>query len=121
MSDNTTPRGPDGAWMPGASPNPGGKPRKMREIEAMIDGEFRTVEDVRRGFLVLRDLAFNGVSNPVFSSRGVPIGEKVTHHPAFLEMWFNRIMGPVKELDLDFGDAKPEWLEYMRDKFILKQ
>lgn len=122
MSTNgDTPRGERGLWMPGVSPNPGGKPRKLREIEAMIDAEYRTVEDVRQGFLVLRDLAFNGVRNPVFSSRGVPLGEKVTHHPAYLEMWFNRILGPVKELDLDFSDATDDQLNYLRDKLKLRQ
>lgn len=121
MSSDTTPRGPGGAWLPGVSPNPGGKPRKMREIEAMIDAEWRTVEEVRTGFLTLRDLAFNGVRNPVFNGKGDVVGEKVTHHPAFLEMWFNRILGPVKELDLDFSDAPDGWLEYTRDKLKLRQ
>lgn len=120
MSDST-PRGPGGAWLPGTSPNPGGKPRKMREIESLIDAEFRTYEEVRQGYLVLRDLAFLGVKNPAFNSKGEIVGEKTTHHPAYLEMWFNRIVGPVKDLDLDFSDATPEELDYVRRKFNLKQ
>lgn len=120
MSDDKTPRDPAGLFLPGTSPNPGGRPRKLREIEQLIDVEFRCYEEVRQGYLTLRALAFNGVKNPVFSPKGIPIGEKVTYHPAYLEMWFNRIVGPVKDLDLDFSDATPEQIEYMKRKFGLK-
>jgi hypothetical protein len=121
VSTEGTPRGPGGWFLPGQSPNPGGKPKKMREIEAMIDSEFRTVDEVRQGYLVLRDHAFLGFKNPVYSPQGKVIGEKTTHVPAYLEMWFNRIVGPVKELDLDFSDADPAFLDYMRDKLKLRQ
>lgn len=44
-------RAPDGRWKPGAgSPNAGGRPRKLREIETMLDEEHRTVENMRPVF-----------------------------------------------------------------------
>jgi hypothetical protein len=105
------------SWVEGGpSPNPGGKPKKLREIEAMLDAEFRDVASVREMFTVLRKLALQGFTNDVFDKEGSRVGEKTTYHPAYMEQLFNRLLGPVKDLEIDLSDAPIEALTYLRDK-----
>lgn len=104
-------------WVAGGpSPNPGGRKRTLVEIERMLDAEFRDVESMRENFTRLRDLALNGVVNEVYTKDGALCGRKVTHHPAYLAMLLDRTIGPVKDLEIDLSDAKPEHLEYLREK-----
>lgn len=109
-------RSESGKWLPGASPNPGGKPKKLREIEAMLDAEFRDVASVREMFQVLRKLALQGTTNDVFDKEGSVCGEKTTFHPAYMEQLFNRLLGPVKDLEIDLTDAPKEALDFLREK-----
>lgn len=85
----------------------------------MLDAEFRSPDQLREVFTMLRELAMNGVSNPVFDKQGTEVGTKVTYHPAYMQMLLERLMGPVRDLDLDLSDAPTEALAYLRDK--LKQ
>lgn len=108
-------------WVEGGpSPNPGGRPKKLVAIERMLDEEFRSPEQLREVFTMLRELALNGVSSPIVNAKtGEITGTKVTYHPAYMEMLLERLMGPVRDLDLDLSDAPTEALTYLRDK--LKQ
>jgi hypothetical protein len=109
------------AWVKGGdSPNPGGRPKKLVAIERMLDEEHRTPENMRAVFQILRDLATNGVTVPVFD-KGMQCGEKTTFHPGYMELYLNRVMGPAREPDIDFSDADDETLAYLRDKLRLKQ
>jgi transcriptional/translational regulatory protein YebC/TACO1 len=113
------PRGDAGKWLPGASPNPGGRPRRLVEVEAMLDAEFRDVASIREAFTVLRKLALQGATNDVFDKEGNVCGEKTTYHPAYMQMLFDRLLGPVKDLDVDLTGVSPEALSELRS--VLKQ
>lgn len=104
-----------GQFPPGVSGNPGGRPKKLREIEAMLDAEFRTVEGVREAMTVLRKLAVSGVTNDVFFE-GCRCGEKTEYSPAYMEMYLCRILGPVKEQvsELDLSGMSDAALEELR-------
>jgi hypothetical protein len=82
----------------------------------MLDAEFRDVASIREAFTVLRKLALQGVTNDVFDKEGAVCGSKTTHHPAYMEMFLNRLMGPVKDLEIDLSDAPEEALSYLREK-----
>lgn len=114
-------RGPGNpAWVKGGdSPNPGGRPKRLVEIEKMLDAEFRDIASTRENYQVLRKLALQGVTNDVFDKDGCRIGEKTTHHPAYMEQLFNRLYGPIKELPLDLSDASDEFVMELHNR--LKQ
>lgn len=118
MADNSDPerprRGPGRPFQPGESGNPGGKPKKLREIEAMLDAEHRTVEQIRETFRVLREVA-HGVNEPVFY-KGVICGEKRVYSSAHMEIYLNRVLGPVKELKIDLTDAPDEVVRFLAER-----
>lgn len=120
-SADRQPRNPSGRFLPGGgSENPGGRPRKLVEIEKMLDAEFRDVASTRENYQVLRKLALQGVTNDVFNKDGDCVGEKTTYHPAYMEQLFNRLYGPVKELEgIDLSNVSPEALAELRE--VLKQ
>lgn len=108
-------------WVEGGpSPNPGGKPKKLVEIEKMLDAEFRDIASTRENYQVLRKLALQGFTNDVYDKEGAVCGEKTTYHPAYMEQLFNRLYGPVKELEqIDLSGVSPEALIELRA--VLKQ
>lgn len=108
-------RGEGGKWLPGASPNPGGKPKKLREIEAVLD-EFRTPEEIRENMRVLKKLALQGVTNDVFDKEGAVCGSRTTYHPAYMEMLMNRTLGLVKDPPVDLSDVPDDELRTLREK-----
>jgi len=113
-------RGPGNPnWVQGGpSPNPGGRPKRLVEIEKMLDAEFRDVASIREAFTVLRKLALQGVTNDVFDKEGCRCGEKTTYHPAYMAMLFDLLLGPVKDLPIDLSHASDETLKYLRAKLM---
>lgn len=108
-------KGGNPSWVKGGpSPNPGGKPRKLVEIEKMLDEEFRDVASTRENYQVLRKLALQGAQNDVFDKDGAVCGQKTTYHPAYMEQLFNRLYGPVREVPIDLKDANEEFLAELR-------
>lgn len=94
----------------GPSPNPGGRPKRLREIEDMIDSEFRTPETIRDALVACQKYGFThevGVNKDGgdILLRGADAG--------FAKIFFDRVMGPVKELEVDLRDAPPEVLDYI--------
>lgn len=109
-----TPRGEAGKWLPGHSPNPGGKPRKLREIEAMLDEEHRTISNMREVFSRLKALALGEVIT-VKDKDGLTDIE-LDADARFMALYLDRVLGPVKDLEIDLSDAPMEALSYLREK-----
>src|SRR5580698_9533960 len=84
------------AWVKGGgSPNPGGRPKALREIEAMLDSEHRTVENMRETYRRLKELAFAG------------------ERDGFFKLYLERLQGPVREIEIDLDDAPQEVIDYL--------
>jgi hypothetical protein len=115
MNEGNNPnQGGNPNWIKGGpSPNPGGKPRKLVEIEKMLDEEFRDVASTRENYRVLRKLALQGAENEMFTPTGAPY-TKTTFHPAYMEQLFNRLYGPIREVPVDLTDATDEFLAELR-------
>lgn len=101
------PRGVAGKWLPGTSPNPGGRPAKLRAIEEMIDKNHRNVEVMREVFDRLKALALGEVVE-VFH-KGELVGLRLQADAAFMKLYLDRVLGPVKE-QMD-GDEFDELLK----------
>lgn len=115
--DNTgpdVPRGEAGKWLPGTSPNPGGKPKKLREIEQMLDQEHRTVGNMREVFRRLKALALGEVVRVVDKDGNVDVELKADSR--FMALYLDRVLGPVKDLEIDLSDAPKEALSYLAEK-----
>lgn len=117
--DNTgpdVPRGEAGRWLPGTSPNPGGRPKKLREIEEMLDAEHRTPENMRVVFARLKALALGEIIHEVDKDGEVTIG--LSADPAFMKLYLDRTLGPVKEVvsDDDLRDAPDAVLEWIASR-----
>jgi hypothetical protein len=108
------PRGEAGKWLPGTSPNPGGKPKKLREIEAMLDQEHRTVANMREVFGRLKALALGEIIHVTDREGNIDVELKADSR--FMGLYLDRVMGPVKDLEIDLSDAPSEALAYLREK-----
>ena len=114
----TTPdvkRGKRGKWLPGASPNPGGRPKKLVEIERMLDADHRNLENMREVFAQLRALATENVIGRWTDKDGNERESIRQPNPAFMQMYLERTLGPVKPIELDLTDAPPEALKRLAD------
>lgn len=92
----------------------GGRPAKLREIEAMLDAEHRNVENMREVFARLKFLA---LGEPVLvMHRGHEVRIELKAHPEFMRLYLERVLGPVKELIPDewLADAPDEVVEWLR-------
>lgn len=98
------PRGEGGKWLPGTSPNPGGRSRRLREIEDMLDAEHRTVENMREAFGQLRAMALGEIVEVKY--KGKVVGIQLKCDPAFMKLYLERILGPVA--DGEVIDSKVE-------------
>lgn len=105
----------------GASPNPGGRPRRLAEIEKMLDAEHRTVENMREVFARLKALALGEVVRvPDPDSEDGTATIELRSDPAFMKLYLDRTLGPVRELASEediarmMQDAPPEVVEWWR-------
>ncbi|HEY6854062.1 MAG TPA: DUF5681 domain-containing protein [Gemmatimonadales bacterium] len=108
-SESERRRGPGRPFAPGQSGNPGGRPRKLAEIERMLDEEHRGVEHMKYVFSKLRDLALEGDEKGVYW-KGALVNTEIVHDPAYMKLYLDRVLGPVREL---MSDA--EIAELLRD------
>lgn len=108
-------RAPDGRWKPGAgSPNAGGRPRKLREIETMLDEEHRTVENMRPVFARLKFLALGEPVEVMF--RGSVVRIELKADAAFMSLYLDRVLGPMAKGQIDLSDAPQEVVDYLAHK-----
>jgi hypothetical protein len=98
------PRDRAGHWIAGGpSPNPGGKPRKTREIEEMLDAEHRTVENMREVYGRLKALAMGELVTVMDEDGEVTVTLKADAR--FMAIYLDRLWGPVKLVDDHRVDA----------------
>ena len=100
----------------GPSLNPGGRPRKLVEIEAALDAEHRTVENMKEVFAQLKAMATEAVITRHTDKEGNTTESIRQPNPAFMAMYLDRILGPVKELKIDLSDAPDEVVAYLAEK-----
>ncbi len=96
----------------GPSLNPGGRPKKLVEIEKMLDAEHRTLENMREVFAQLRVLATENVISRWTDKDGNEHESNEQPNPAFMKMYLERTLGPVKDLAIDLADAPDEVLRW---------
>lgn len=105
-----------GRIVPGSGAiHPGGRPKKLVEIEAMLDAEHRTVANMRDVFARLKALAMGEVVE-VLDKDGAVVGLKLASDARFMDLYLNRILGPVKELKVDMSDWPDEMVAFFADK-----
>ncbi len=87
-----------GKFAPGNRANPGGKPKALREIEAMLNKEHRNVAKMREVFDTIRMLALRGEKGD----------------SGYAKLYLERILGPVKDIEIDLSDAPPEVVAFLK-------
>jgi hypothetical protein len=92
-------RGPGRPFQPGQSGNPGGRRRKIQDIEEMLDEEHRTVANLREIFAMVRRVAM-GVERGVYH-RGVRVATEIEYDATWMTLYLNRVIGPVREIASD--------------------
>jgi len=100
----------------GPSLNPGGRPKKLVEIERMLDAEHRTPDNMREVFTRLKELAMEDMITAHTDEKGVEHITRRPPNPAFMALYLDRILGPVKELKIDLTDAPDEVVAYLAEK-----
>lgn len=100
-----------GKWLPGQSPNPGGRRKALTEIEDMIDSEFRTPDTIREALEACKTYGFTHETgfgkNGEYMLRAADAG--------FAKLFLDRVLGPVKEIeDIDLSNAPPEAIEFIK-------
>ncbi len=94
----------------------GGRPPKLREIEAMLDAEHRNVASVKEVFAQLKAMATEAVITRHTDKEGNTTESIRQPNPAFMALYLDRILGPVKELKIDLSDAPDEVVAYLAEK-----
>lgn len=118
MAENSVPpkrkqRGKGRPFLEGVSGNPGGRPPKLREIEAMLDAEHRPVDKMREVYETLRKVAL-GVKREIYW-QGVVVGAEIEYSSSFMDLYLNRVVGPVKEIKADLSDAPEEVIAWLSE------
>src|SRR6185503_15951978 len=106
---------PSPVGQKGYTGNPGGRPKALKEIERMLNEEHRTVDNMRAVYARLKFLALGEPVEVTF--RGAVVRIDLKADPAFMKLYLERVVGPVKDLDdLDelLKDAPPEAIEFLR-------
>ena len=99
----------------GPSLNPGGRPKKLVEIEKMLDEEHRNVASVKEVFAQLKAMATENVISRWTDKDGGEHESIRQPNPAFMAMYLDRILGPVKELKIDLADAPEEVVTWLAE------
>ncbi len=107
-----------GRFGPGNRPkNPGGRPKKLRELEKLLNTEHRNIPMMREVFNRLRALA---MGEPIIVPFVGPDGEvklecQLKADARFMQLYLDRIMGPAKAFDdsIDLSDAPDEVLQWL--------
>lgn len=110
-------RASDGKWLPGSSANPSGQTKAMAEIQAMLNAEHRTAANMREVFARLKSLALGEIVTVTDREGNVDLELKADAR--FMQLYLDRTLGPVKELDVDLTGVSPEALAELRG--VLKQ
>jgi hypothetical protein len=116
--ETTTPdakRGERGKWLPGRSPNPGGRSKKIVAIEAMLDAEHRTVENMRETYGVLRDCAQGKHQGETVTKDGEVVTYTLPPDKGMMELYLNRVQGPIEKLKVDLKDAPDEVVSWVAE------
>lgn len=105
---------PERQFRPGQSGNPVGKSRVLADIQKMLDEEHRGVERMREVFDRLRALALGTVVHVPDGDGAIDI--QLQADPAFMKLYLDRVLGPVKELitDEDLRDAPDVVIDWLR-------
>lgn len=90
-------------FVKGVSANPGGRPKKLVEIERMLDEDHRDVTKMREVFARLRALAMGEIVTVV--DRHGKVDLELDADPAFMKLYLDRVMGAVKAKDDDLESA----------------
>lgn len=97
-----------------------GRPRKLRDIEKMLNAEHRTVEQMREVFNRLRALALGEtILVPCVTAQGeLTFTCKLNADPVYMKLYLERLMGLPKSFDdeVDWSDAPSEFFEYLKRK-----
>lgn len=108
--------------------NAGGRPKKLRDIEKMLNTEHRDLNKMREVFSRLRSLALGEVIVIPMRKHGgalqldengdVMMEIKLEADARFMQLYLDRLMGPAKAFDddMDLSDAPSVVLEYLRLK-----
>jgi len=96
-------RGKDGKFGPGNTAATGGVPKWRKEIEKMLNDEHRTPQQMSETFALIRKVA-HGVDEPVYY-KGEVCGEIRKYDGAWMNLYLERVLGPVRDLDVDLTDA----------------
>src|SRR5262245_35634533 len=97
----------------GTSGNPGGRRKSIQAIEQMLDAEHRTPERLRPVYKRLRRVAM-GVKRAKFY-KGQVIGYERVYDAAFMEIYLNRVQGPVQQIKADLSDAPDEVVAWLAE------
>lgn len=79
----------------------------------MLDAEHRTVEQMRETFALIR-MVSHGVDEPVYY-KGEVCGHIRKYDGGWMELYLNRVLGPIKELKVDLTDAPAEVVEWIAE------
>lgn len=113
------------AWVKGGgSPNPGGRPKALAEIQRMLDEEHRNVSSMREVFARLKSFAIGeSVIVPHLTDDGTRLELKaeVQADPRFMALYLAYVVGPPKPVENELPaqlqeilkDAPPEVMRYL--------
>jgi len=113
------------AFAPGFDPrrNPGGRPRKLRDLQRMLNQEHRTIENMREVLTRLRALALGEIITvPYLDPDGMTyqLKAELQADARFMQLYLDVVMGPKRGFDdsdsMDLSDAPTEVIEYLRIK-----
>lgn len=119
MPENNRPEKTAGkrrGFTPGMSGNPGGRPKKLVEIEKMLDTEHRNIDSIKEVFAQLKAMATEAVITRHTDAQGNTTESIKQPNPAFMDMYLNRVLGPVKELKVDMSDWPDEMVAFFAEK-----
>lgn len=82
----------------------------------MLDQEHRTPQNMRAVFDRLRQLATEDRVSVFMSKKGQPVESVTPPDPAFMRLYLERVLGPVKDLEPDLADAPEAVLRWYAER-----